>query len=136
VNYLLFFEYDETGLRQIQNPLVGEKTDVNYNFIYCEDVNNDGLTDVVTSPFSRGYNRSRMEEDGRPDVYLNNGAGQLELQDLSYLPGYPGDATMQSTRGKLEDVNNDGIKDLMLFGDNTANGAGDIQIHLLKDVIQ
>lgn len=136
VNYLLFFEYDETGLRQIDNPLVGENTDVNYNFIYCEDVNNDGLTDVVTSPFSRGYNYSRMEQDGRPDVYLNNGNGKLELQDLSYLPGYPGDATMMSTRGKLEDVNNDGIKDLMLFGDNTANGAGDIQIHLLKDVIQ
>lgn len=135
VNYLLFFEYDENGLRQIDNPLVGENNEVNYNFIYCQDVNNDGLTDLVTSPFSRGYNRSRMEQDGRPDVYLNNGDSNLVLQDISYLPGYPGDATMMSTRGKLEDVNNDGIKDLMLFGDNTANVAGDIQIHLLRNVI-
>ena len=132
VNFLLFFEYDSTGLRRIPNPLVGEESRINYNFIYCKDVNNDGLTDLVTSPFSRSYDRSRLEEDGRPDFYLNQGDGSLVLQDLSYLPGYSGDETIQSTRGKLVELDNDGVTDLMIFGDTTGNGAGAIEIHLLK----
>lgn len=128
VNPFAFFSYDDSGIYRIPSPLVNEETHVNYNFYDCRDINGDGLEDMVVSGFSQPWRDSRVEQAGKPIIYLNDGNGSLVWEDLSSWPGYS--RKSESTQSLMHDVNNDGVEDLLLFGLRAK--AGDIEVHLMK----
>ena len=128
VNPLVFFSYDDSGLYRIPSPLVNEEADVNYNFYEGRDINGDGLEDLVVFGFTQPWRNSRVDQAGKPILYLNDGNGSLVWEDLSSWPGYS--SAEESLQGLMHDVNNDGVEDLLIYG--LRANAGDIEVHLMK----
>jgi hypothetical protein len=128
VNPLVFFSYGDTGLYRIPGPLVNEEAEVNYNFYEGRDINGDGLEDLVVYGFTQPWNDSRVDQAGKPILYLNDGNGSLVWEDLSSWPGYS--ESGDELQGLMHDINNDGVEDLLIYGLRAA--AGDIEIHLMK----
>ncbi len=128
VNPLVFFSYDDTGLYRIPSPLVNEEAEVNYNFYEGRDINGDGLEDLVVYGFTQPWRDSRVEQAGKPILYLNDGNGSLVWEDLSSWPG--SSESGGELQGLMHDINNDGVEDLLIYGLRAATG--DIEIHLMK----
>ena len=128
VNPLVFFSYDDSGLYRIPSPLVNEEAEVNYNFYEGRDINGDGLDDLVVFGFTQPWRNSRVDQAGKPILYLNDGNGSLVWEDLSSWPGYSN--TDGELQGLMHDINNDGIEDLLIYG--LRANTGDIQIYLMK----
>lgn len=128
VNPLVFFSYDDSGLYRIPSPLVNEEAEVNYNFYEGRDINGDGLEDLVVFGFTQPWRNARVDQAGKPILYLNNGNGSLVWEDLSSWPGYSN--TDGELQGLMHDINNDGVEDLLIYG--LRANAGGIQIHLMK----
>ena len=104
-------------LSQVPLNIDKEDTTSNVNFLQCEDVNNDGYTDIVLYPYS---------SLGKPIVYLNNHNGGFKAVDSAIFPSAPQE---WQTGGKYtgntvlyEDLNGDGIPDLLLW--NTFGNLG------------
>ena len=129
-----FFDISGGELTSVSTPVVDEVTDVNYNFFAAKDINGDDYPDLVTYAFTTPWDSQRVEENGKPIIYLNNQAGQLVNTDISDLHGYVDNASSTSI---VDDVDNDGITDLVLFGLCTDNscGGGIIKIYLFDDFI-
>jgi hypothetical protein len=89
-------------------PSIFENEDkkASFNDIKCKDVNNDGYDDLVVSKF--GNNEGVI-------VYLNNKQGKLVKLDPSNFPKSYTDNPYQSSSGIYEDVNGDGIPDLLVW---------------------
>ena len=133
VNIYQFFEFSDAGLRLIDSPIINEEIDVTLNFFKAEDISGDNYPDLVSYAFTTPWSDSRVEEDGKPIVYLNDGNGNLVWTDISELPGFNVNDGSQSI---LQDVDNDDIVDLVLYGLRANPGSGDIVIHILEDYME
>jgi len=130
VNTFHFFEFSEAGLTSIDSPIVNEETNYIGNYFDTEDITGDDYPDLVSYAFTTPYNNSRVAEDGKPIVYVNDGAGNLVWTNISELPGFYADDASQSL---VHDVDGDDIVDLLLFTLRVGRGTGDIKIHILND---
>ena len=127
VNPLVFFSYDDSGLYRIPSPLVNEEAEVNYNFYEGRDINGDGLEDLVVFGFTQPWRNSRVDQAGKPILYLNDGTGSLVWEDLSSWPGHSN--TDDELQGLMHDINNDGVEYLVIYG--LSANAVDIELHLM-----
>jgi len=93
---------------QIINPAFKESG----NFYQCRDVNNDGLMDLVHETFSNTW-RTDFQKTNSPQIYINR--GNRVLQNVNYdVDGLLlNDNNFESFVGKLHDINDDGIEDLI-----------------------
>jgi hypothetical protein len=83
----------------------------NANFFDCRDLDGDGYDDFVVYPYRAG---------GRPLVYLNDKAGGFRKVDDSKFPEAPAEWG-ESATALLDDLDGDGIPDLVLWPANGVN---------------
>lgn len=136
VNTFVFFDRVGSELRQIDSPIVHETIEVNYNFFDYMDVNSDGVYDIIAYAFTRPFFKERIDEAGKPIIYLGIEDGSFVQVDLSNLPGHSAINDGAEYQSLMTDVNSDGIVDLMLFGStgSTFGGNnGDLEIHFLGE---
>ncbi len=106
--FLLFDTNNGNGLTKIDLPI---KNDVKSGGIYklsCNDINNDGLTDLVYQQPQGGPPSGG--EVIYPAIMINDGTGSYNRVDTKWFPR-PGNGTSYI----YEDFNNDGIRDLLYF---------------------
>ena len=133
VNIMQFFKISNGNLILQESLIKDERSNANYNFFDCSDINNDGYSDFVAYVFSSDW--GRVDRGGKPFVYLNDQTGSLIYTDIDYLPrvefidGW-------GVQGNLVDVNSDGVIDLLLFGTTTDINDGDVKIYLLAEPLQ
>ena len=125
----VFMEIVDGELVLRDTPIYQGVRNVNGNFFDCRDINADGLPDLAFYAFTRPGFDERVEERGKPILYLNDGLGNLIQRDLSAIPGHPRGNELQS---QFWDVDGDGLEDLMLFGSAADQGGGDIVIRYLS----
>ena len=124
VNQFLFLEAVDGELRLIEEPVIQDpNVEINANFFDFEDMNNDGLPDLVVQAFSADY--LGREFAGIPDIYINRG-GVLSRLDTKNFPGLSN--RFVPSQAYMHDVNQDGFVDLVIFG-LTAGQYGDIEIY-------
>lgn len=98
------------------------QVDNNVNFFDCKDVNADGYEDLVVYPYG-----------AQVQVYLNGASKRFEYQGTTPFPPIT-DVWQGSATTILEDMDGDGIADLLVF---PANGmpdqlTGRVPCHLYK----
>lgn len=86
------------------------KDNVNINFFDCQDVNNDGYTDIVSYPYSH---------NGLPHIYINQKDNSFKYIAQNMLPDTYSAEFGNSKSTVLEDFDNDGYQDLFYW---VANG--------------
>lgn len=98
--------YKNSGKLEKSNNfyIKGENTDASIHKMNCIDVNNDGYDDVTVHDW-----RAKTE----PIIYVNNKNGTMSRVDPSKIPGKNLFASSQTYI--YEDVNNDGIRDLIYW---------------------
>jgi len=127
--FLLVFDIVDNKLVQREDAFVNEVNQYNANFFECGDINNDGLSDVVISEFSRG----ERQFGGKPMVYLNNGSKFVMYENAEEpMPGHSG--VQDNAQGYLHDMNSDGYVDVVVFGETTATD-GNIEIYTTTDYL-
>lgn len=139
VGILQFFKIENDSLVLIDSPIVDEEIDINANFFDCNDVNGDGLSDVVVYAYTQPWANSRESAGGKPIVYINDGQGRLHKKSLAAIPGHSAagsDGAGPSLQSLVHDMNDDGVKDILLFGSSTggvASNEGNVEIHILRE---
>ena len=133
VNIFRFFEFSDSGLTIIDSPIINEEIDVTLNFYTAEDITGDNYPDLVSYAFTTPWSNSRVTEDGKPIIYLNDGNGNLVWTDIGELPGF---GVADGSQGLVNDVDNDGFIDLVLYGLRANPGSGDIKIHILEGYME
>lgn len=117
----LFFKFDGTSLSTVEIDLAHYPKNLNGHLIF-EDVNNDGLLDIVTSDIFRrpGFLGTETDNDLQPLIYLNDGNGNFDFARIANVP-----ENVDSRLGKYEsefvlytDINSDGIHDLVITPNN------------------
>ena len=117
----LFFKFDGTSLSTVEIDLAHYPNNLNGHLIF-EDVNNDGLLDIVTPDIFRrpGFLGTETDNDLQPLIYLNDGNGNFEFARIVNVP-----ENVDSRLGKYEaefvlytDINSDGIHDLVITPNN------------------
>lgn len=106
-NRFVFYDYTGGSLSVKNISVIGEKRDLNYNFISVFDIDRDGFEDIVKYPYSR---------NGSPVIYRNNGAGGFSyqaIQDSSFFQYHRDTATPI-----IGDFNNDGYFDIVTIPAN------------------
>lgn len=106
---LFAVEASSNSLEAVPIEIVDEQREVNANFIACEDVNNDGKSDITVYPYT---------VDGRPDVYLGDGTGRFTFIGLSVFPEIS-EAWGSNVTSLLHDFDGDGIADLLIWPSTT-----------------
>ena len=123
------YDIVDNKLVQRDDAFVNEINQYNANFFECGDINNDGLSDVVISEFSRG----ERQFGGKPMVYLNNGSKFVMYENAEEpMPGHSG--VQDNAQGYLHDMNSDGYVDVVVFGETTATD-GNIEIYTTTDYL-
>lgn len=117
VGYLTFYRVQDGNLVKADVNITNENPNYNFNFFDCEDVNADGMSDIVVQVFSDAYNPDRPNNAGVPVVYINQGNDSFYNLDVSEWPVFAN--TIADSQGYLHDINNDGFHDLVMFGVNT-----------------
>lgn len=139
VSILQFFKIDGNQLILVESPIVDEEIDINANFFDCSDINGDGMADVVMYAYTQPWANSRENAGGKPIVYVNDGSGSLIRKSLEAIPGHStaGENGMgPSLQSIVHDMNNDGIKDIILMGYSTGgpdSEEGDFEIHIIRE---
>jgi hypothetical protein len=113
---LLAFEVKDGALHRVELGLSEPLGQDFFNFFDCSDVNGDGYADIVVSYQQAG---------GSPDVYLNDKADGFRKVPSSAFPAV---ALGGTPRSILEDMDGDGIADLVTF--TRFSSPQVIQIHL------
>ena len=108
------------------------------NFLDCRDINNDGYADFSRHVFSRtyGYEVPR-DRGGTPVLSINNKDNKLidyENNQSYEMPGHSLLLDAGHGQGYTRDINNDGLEDLVVFGETMRNEYnqydGSIEIYL------
>ncbi len=99
-NYIAGFQTTANSVALIDDVVQGQDTTKQWFQMRCADVNGDGYEDLVAEPIN-GF--------GVPQVYLNNKSGKLIAFDTTKFPH----STNRYTKGALQDLNGDGIPDLV-----------------------
>lgn len=124
VQMFQFFDFSGDELTLVSSPIVNEDIEVNFNFFDVMDITGDDYPDLVAYAYTIPHLYERLEEDGKPIVYINNTNGGLVELDINSLPDT--EIGSVSTQGRLYDVDGDDIVDLLLFG----HDASDVHIHI------
>lgn len=139
VNILQFFRIDDDQLVPVESPIVNEEININANFFDCTDMNNDGLADVVVYAYTQPWANSRENAGGKPIVYMNDGTGRLIKKNLEAIPGHSTageDGVGPALQSVIHDMNNDGVKDIILMGERTGqlgSGEGNLEVHIIRE---
>ena len=127
--FLLVFDIVNNKLVQREDAFVNEVNQYNANFFDCNDINGDGLSDIVISEFSRG----ERQFGGKPMVYLNNSSKFVYYENTEEpMPGHS--QVQDNAQGYLHDTNSDGYVDVIVFGETTGTN-GDIEIYTTTDYL-
>ena len=135
-----------TKIFQIQDNKIVELEDafdqydqyVFTNFLDCRDINNDGYADFSRHAFSRSYGYvTPRERGGTPVLSINNKDNKLidyENNQSYEMPGHSLLLDAGHGQGYTRDINNDGLEDLVVFGETMRNEYnqydGSIEIYL------
>ncbi|XP_036332455.1 integrin alpha-PS3-like, partial [Rhagoletis pomonella] len=116
------YKYSEDSTLKLTRVYVFRGTHFGEYFGYSlltEDLNGDGLTDVVIS--APQYSTSGSFDDGAIYVFLNKGNFNFE-QKLIVSPAH-GNARFGTTLSRLGDINHDGFNDIAVGAPFAGNGA-------------
>ena len=127
VNMLEVFDISDNQFNHMPNAIPEQNKISNFNFFSCNDINNDGYFDIVQNTFSNADNM----KGGVPEIYVNNGNNVLYTYDTSEFPVLVNDDNAQ---GYLEDINYDGLVDMVLMP--LKAGYTDIEIYTTTDYIE
>ncbi|HCG95648.1 MAG TPA: hypothetical protein DEX20_08505 [Halieaceae bacterium] len=112
VKPLLFFDITNDEFELLDREIVDEFTQASGNFYRCNDVNNDGKTDIVLEDFSNTWQKDFVKTP-TPLIYIQNEDGNFTNVD------YDPEGLLQNEFGGhiglLADMNNDGIEDLVRY---------------------
>jgi hypothetical protein len=112
VKPLLFFDITNDEFELLDREIVDEFTQASGNFYRCDDVNNDGKTDIVLEDFSNTWQKDFVKTP-TPLIYIQNDDGNFTNFD------YDSEGLLQNEFGGhiglLADMNNDGIEDLVRY---------------------
>ena len=112
VKPLLFFDITNDEFELLDREIVDEFTQASGNFYRCDDVNNDGKTDIVLEDFSNTWQKDFVKTP-TPLIYIQNDDGNFTNVD------YDSEGLLQNEFGGhiglLADMNNDGIEDLVRY---------------------
>ena len=112
VKPLIFFDITNDEFELLDREIVDEYTQASGNFYRCDDVNNDGKTDIVLEDFSNTW-RTDFVKTPTPVIYIQNEGGSFTNVD------YDPEGLLQNEFGGhvglLADMNNDGIEDLVRY---------------------
>lgn len=120
---LLFFKADTQGnFELVTSPIEDEIISIGYNFFSVEDVNADGLKDIVVSAYTGGLVDDIYDLQGHPVIYLGNEEGTFRQVSTKHLPGHSDHDTEYSNAlyGSMKDINQDGYFDLIMAGGSTS----------------
>lgn len=112
VKPLLFFDITNDKFESLDREIANEFTQASGNFYRCEDINNDGKTDIVLEDFSNTWQKDFVKTP-TPLIYIQNDDGNFTNVD------YDSEDLLQNEFGGhiglLADMNNDGIEDLVRY---------------------
>jgi hypothetical protein len=112
VKPLLFFDITNDEFELLDRDIVDEFTQASGNFYRCDDVNNDGKTDIVLEDFSNTW-RTDFVKTPTPHIYIQNEDGNFT--NVDYDPEGLLQNEFGANIGLLADMNNDGIEDLVRY---------------------
>lgn len=132
VNLFIFLDLVENELQLFESPIEEEMINYNFNEFSCEDITSNGRGDIVASVFSQNWDEDTPERRGVPIVYINDGSDTLVTVDTSEWPTFSED--LQDSLGFMNDINNDGLVDLIMHGITTEYN-GNVEIYLANSNI-
>ncbi|XP_050323162.1 integrin alpha-PS3 isoform X1 [Bactrocera neohumeralis] len=116
------YKYSEDSLLKLKRIYVfrGEKFGEYFGYsLITEDLNGDGLTDVVIS--APQYSSTNYFDNGAIYVFLNKGNFNFERKLI--ISPVQGKARFGTTLSRLGDINHDGFNDIAVGAPFTGNGA-------------
>ena len=121
-----FYKIENNVLLEENISIIGEEINHNFNFFSCFDVNQDSKKDIVAQVFSQAWNEQSPNNKGIPEIYINSGNNEYYNLDTS---GWPVFSENDDSQGYLYDVNQDGLKDLVMYP-LKANFTANVEIYL------
>ncbi len=113
-NRIIFYEFNQNSIVKKNITVNGEIREVNYNFMSVQDINRDGLQDIIVHPYSLS---------GSPIIYQNTGQNSFSYQPLNDQNFFR--YNRDTATPIIADFNNDGIFDIVTIpanGNDQRNG--------------
>ena len=134
LQFVKMYKFESEKIIELDKNIVGVNEYIFANFISCNDINNDGFSDLVRNVFSRDYGyKTPWLRGGAPEVYINNKLNELDNYELKTGFSFPGHKYEQNyMQGFMDDINEDGIADIVVFGQQASRGDGNIEIYFGK----
>jgi hypothetical protein len=83
---------------------------------------------------TRPWKNSLTDQAGKPLIYINDGTGHFHKVDILAFPGnVNGTPPGPEIWGYLDDINNDGILDLITYRSDVVAGGSSVQINYLSE---
>lgn len=134
LQFVKLYKYESKKITELEKKIIGVNEEIFANFISCNDINNDGFSELVRNVFSRehGYSTPWLR-GGAPEVFINNKLNELENYELTTGFSFPGHRYEQnSMQGFMDDINDDGITDIVVYGERVSSADGNIEIYFGK----
>jgi hypothetical protein len=110
---LWLFDTSNDQLSQVLNKIDGDTPNSNSYHFLCGDKNGDGYDDIF------------MSRDGlKPNILLNNKSGKLVAYDTSDFPSPPSFYPKNTSQSVYDDLDGDGIPDLIYFTNQPIDPSG------------